>query len=81
MLRLAASATSLASCSSALRSGAGLVSVATRAPHVAAFNAALTPVALPTASTIGVAPVKNFPAIHVGCVGWNVLKDPVLWVR
>ncbi len=53
-------------------------------PHYnngAAFNAALTPVALPTTSTIGVAPVKNFPAIHVGCVGWNVLKDPVLWVR
>ena len=45
------------------------------------FNAALTPVALTTASTIGVAPVKNFPSIHIGCVGWNVLKDPIVWVR
>jgi len=45
------------------------------------FNAALTPAALVTASTIGVAPVKNFPSIQIGCVGWNVLKDPILWVR
>ena len=45
------------------------------------FNAALTPAALVTASTISVAPVKNFPSIHIGCVGWNVLKDPILWVR
>jgi len=53
-------------------------------PHYnqgAAFNAALTPVALPTASTIDVAPVANYPAIHIGCVGWNVLKDPILWIR
>jgi hypothetical protein len=34
-----------------------------------------------TASTIGVAPVANFPAIHIGCVGWNVLADPIVWVR
>ncbi len=46
-----------------------------------AFNAALTPVALTTASTIDVAPVANFPSIHIGCVGWNVLKDPILWIR
>ncbi|MBK7825432.1 fibrinogen-like YCDxxxxGGGW domain-containing protein [Nannocystis sp.] len=45
------------------------------------FNAALTPVALPTASLIGVATVANFPSIHIGCVGWNVLKDPIVWVR
>ena len=45
------------------------------------FNAALTPAALTTASTIDVAPVANFPAVHVGCVGWNVLEDPILWLR
>jgi cysteine-rich repeat protein len=53
-------------------------------PHYnagAVFNAALTPVALPTASTIDVAAVVNFPSIHVGCIGWNVLKDPILWIR
>jgi cysteine-rich repeat protein len=53
-------------------------------PHYnqgAMFNAALTPAALTTASTIDVAPVVNFPSIHIGCVGWNVLKDPILWVR
>ncbi|MSQ84560.1 MAG: hypothetical protein EXR77_17050 [Myxococcales bacterium] len=32
-------------------------------------------------SAIGVAKVVNYPAVHIGCVGWNVLKDPVVWVR
>jgi len=53
-------------------------------PHYnagAVFNAALTPEALPTASTIDVAPVVNFPSIHIGCIGWNVLKDPIVWIR
>ena len=43
--------------------------------------AALGPAALMTASTINVAAVANYPSIHIGCVGWNVLKDPILWVR
>jgi cysteine-rich repeat protein len=43
--------------------------------------AGLEPAALVTASTIDVAPVANFPSIHIGCVGWNVLKDPILWIR
>ncbi len=53
-------------------------------PHYNAgntFNVALTPGALVTASTIDVAAVTNFPAIHIGCVGWNVLKDPIIWIR
>ncbi len=53
-------------------------------PHYnqgAVFNAALTPAALATASTIDVATVVNFPSIHVGCIGWNVLKDPIVWIR
>ncbi len=53
-------------------------------PHYnpgATFNDALTALALPTASTINVAPVVNFPSIHIGCIGWNVLKDPILWIR
>ena len=37
--------------------------------------------ALTTASTINVAAVVNYPSIHIGCVGWNVLKDPIIWVR
>ncbi len=53
-------------------------------PHFnagASNPAALNPAALVTASTIDVAPVVNFPSIHVGCIGWNVLKDPIVWVR
>lgn len=53
-------------------------------PHYNAgqvFNAALTPLAMVTASTINVAPVANYPAIHLGCIGWNVLQDPVVWIR
>ena len=34
-----------------------------------------------TASVLGVATVANYPSIHIGCVGWNVLKDPIVWVR
>ena len=34
-----------------------------------------------TASTIDVALVANFPAVHIGCVGGNVLQDPIVWVR
>ena len=53
-------------------------------PH---FNAgqsnppALAGAALVTQSLIDAAPVANYPAIHVGCVGWNVLKDPIVWIR
>lgn len=43
--------------------------------------AGLYPAALTTASTIDVAAVANYPSIHVGCIGWNVLKDPIIWVR
>jgi hypothetical protein len=34
-----------------------------------------------TATNINVAPVANYPSIHIGCVGYNVVKDPIVWVR
>jgi hypothetical protein len=46
-----------------------------------AMPAAVLQAAKPTLSTLSVAKVANYPAIHVGCVGWNVLTDPVIWVR
>jgi hypothetical protein len=53
-------------------------------PHFNAGQAnppGLSGAALVTQSTIGVAAVANYPSIHVGCVGWNVLKDPIIWIR
>lgn len=43
--------------------------------------AGLVGTALATKSTIGVAAVANYPSIHIGCIGWNVLKDPIVWIR
>ncbi len=46
-----------------------------------AMPATVAAAAKKTASVLGVATVANYPSIHIGCVGWNVLKDPIVWVR
>jgi hypothetical protein len=42
---------------------------------------AVAAAALPTTDLMGAAVVGAYPSIHIGCVGWNVLMDPIVWVR
>jgi hypothetical protein len=42
---------------------------------------AVAAAALSTADLLSAAPISAFPSIHLGCVGFNVLQDPILWVR
>ena len=45
------------------------------------MNPAVAAAALPTTDLMSAAAVGAYPSIHIGCVGWNVLTDPIVWVR